>query len=676
MFLNFKSPEEQEALIRNSKEDGNDSEQYYGTTLSLQRNVSSEPSRSLSAPVSVSASVSERSLSEQTENNNYLSDTTATSVLQLALNKDEWVTQNNSTASTRTVASNDTPFHHPNQDHIANLFSRSKSYLRSNHYPKTMPVVPPEKRGTRHRAPNFRRLNNLRHWWKSSRLLVRIAGAIVLLSLYKWDKIIPNLQAHNVPPTRTGLKRAVKAMKAIGRGGYNRSFLQNVHPLTRTVRLYMAVMRGSEARVDDRFWEVLIAEAMAFMGNRSLRWWARHFVDWSSRFCVFPVVMAFVNEDSRYGALVWKYMIFIMGLCRAFLPFMSSFVGSRIGRSTAFAASDRLNHRWKPVQFVEDFVVSAGTYRPTIDDPILVIHMNNIATAIGDGKDPSRVRIKLREIGFEMVGAGAGGYSFFRLFPHENQRTELKLHVTPYGPSILEEMPRYIILERKAVDALSCHFSNNVSTSATTLTDKVVKGFSYSGAFFTFQEWAALKVRHDNEHLRYNNACKYMSSKSNMVFAMNHNSPPSDLVSLKTFIRTGLVYKKKKRDEAQWSQVMKQLDVLSNKILKMKSKGVAPKGVIIYIEGLDCAGKSSTSGLIMQALKRAGYDISQIQYNKPPTSEERSKPWMWRFKRPSATDGACRNTALVWDRGPGKLDIVNFNNMIAMSINKILNCSL
>ncbi len=98
----------------------------------------------------------------------------------------------------------------------------------------------------------------------------------------------------------------------------------------------------------------------------------------------------------------------------------------------------------------------------------------------------------------------------------------------------------------------------------------------------------------------------------------------------------------------------KKVDHLSRKILDMKHQGTAPKGVIIYMEGLDCAGKSSTGGLIMEALESAGYDMSLVQYNRPPTEEDLRHPWMWRFKEPSIKneDGKERKAALVWDRGP------------------------
>jgi hypothetical protein len=55
-------------------------------------------------------------------------------------------------------------------------------------------------------------------------------------------------------------KQALKSMKAIGRGGVSKDFLNNVKPFTRSIRIVLAVARGWEARVDNRLFEVLIAE--------------------------------------------------------------------------------------------------------------------------------------------------------------------------------------------------------------------------------------------------------------------------------------------------------------------------------------------------------------------------------------------------------------------------------
>ena len=45
-----------------------------------------------------------------------------------------------------------------------------------------------------------------------------------------------------------------------------------------------------------------------------------------------------------------------------------------------------------------------------------------------------------------------------------------------------------------------------------------------------------------------------------------------------------------------------------------------------------------------------------VQYNRPPTEEEKKRPWMHRFQTPGEDadrkGGNCNYAALVWDRGP------------------------
>ncbi len=68
----------------------------------------------------------------------------------------------------------------------------------------------------------------------------------------------------------------------------------------------------------------------------------------------------------------------------------------------------------------------------------------------------------------------------------------------------------------------------------------------------------------------------------------------------------------------------------------------------------------------MQALEAAGYDISTQQYNRPPTTEELKKPWMWRFQKPSimVNGKKIKKSALVWDRGPaGDFVYGNLNDL-------------
>jgi polyphosphate kinase 2 (PPK2 family) len=115
------------------------------------------------------------------------------------------------------------------------------------------------------------------------------------------------------------------------------------------------------------------------------------------------------------------------------------------------------------------------------------------------------------------------------------------------------------------------------------------------------------------------------------------------LPSLKKFIELGRRPKEKKKNRSRYLHLQGEIDKVAKHItnmMKVKNStgdidSIAPRGVILYFEGLDCAGKSSTGGLIQAALERAGYEIGMRQYNRPPTPEQRLRPWMDRFERPS-----------------------------------------
>ena len=60
------------------------------------------------------------------------------------------------------------------------------------------------------------------------------------------------------------------------------------------------------------------------------------------------------------------------------------------------------------------------------------------------------------------------------------------------------------------------------------------------------------------------------------------------------------------------------------------------------------------------ALEQSGYEVGMRQYNRPPTAEQRARPWMDRFEVPGQSslvdlspDGEDNeHIGLVWDRGP------------------------
>jgi hypothetical protein len=444
-------------------------------------------------------------------------------------------------------------------------------------------------------------------------------------------------------------KRALKSMKVIGRGGVSRDFLKLVHPFTRSIRILLAIARGWEARIDNRFYEVLVAEAFAFMGNRCSRYIARTSVDGLTAHVMFPLSAKFIapylDQNSRP-------VIVTMGFIRAILPFAFSFQGSRIGRQLTFNTWKFANYRWHPVQSVMKFNKNAGVYQDMDLDPELLSMAHVVAVGIGHGDDPVAARNNLAEKGFEVFGSGSGGYAAYRRFvgPHV-----IMLHVTPYGPSILDEMPRYIILERRKVLKST---PNASIVNAAAKPEAIICGFTYSGAYFQSQEWAALTNRFQSTLEAYDRSCQVLGTNTAMRHGNKLGGPPRDLQTLKEFIRHGNLPRKQRKDKKRWKNINAKVDKVAKVVAKFQSQGTAPKQVIVYLEGLDCSAKSSTGGLVCQALEKCGYDVRTAQHNRPPNAEQRSKPWMdrGRFEFPedmySPHEEKPEYTALVWDRGP------------------------
>jgi len=130
------------------------------------------------------------------------------------------------------------------------------------------------------------------------------------------------------------------------------------------------------------------------------------------------------------------------------------------------------------------FHEGAGVYQDINPDPQLLHLARKVAESIGHGVDPSDTRRNLASIGFSVFGSGCGGYSVYRM---KQGNKMLLLHVTPYGPSILDEMPRYILLERRSlfyIDRLADP-SEAVILDAATPREAKIRGFTYSGAFFS-----------------------------------------------------------------------------------------------------------------------------------------------------------------------------------------------
>jgi hypothetical protein len=402
----------------------------------------------------------------------------------------------------------------------------------------------------------------------------------------------------------------------------------------------------------------------AFMGNRCSRWIARNGVDALTAKVMFPLSARFLAPHLDQSS---RPVIVAMGFLRAILPFAFSFQGSRIGRQLTFNTWKFANYRWSPVQSVMDFNKSSGVYQDADLDPELVEIAHSVAVAMGHGMDPILTRKNLAGIGFDVVGSGRGGYAVYRRWgmegigccelPDSISKVDcvIFLHITPYGPSILNEVPRYIVVERKQILP---HGPNSSILQAATKPEASICGFTYSGAYFQGQEWAALTTRFHDTLEAYETSCKVLGTTSELRRASPLSEPPTDLASLKDFIRRGNLPKKQRKDGKRWKTIDREVGKVSATVARFQRKGIAPKRVIVYLEGLDCSAKSSTGGLVCSALEQCGYAVRTAQHNRPPSAEQREKAWMdrGRFEYPQDVYGAGEEvpeyTALVWDRGP------------------------
>jgi polyphosphate kinase 2 (PPK2 family) len=548
---------------------------------------------------------------------------------------------------------------------------------------KSLPAYAPFRRTERHRSFTLWWINEFRHWWKSSRLLVRLAGlwtlAITAEFLLKMQMFAPYKKHHKA--NIHNIEKAVRIVKKLGRGGPMRWFLQTVQPFTRTIRILVAVWRWIEAAQCRRL-EVGVEEFMAFTGNRVSRILARTAVDMLVMYIGMPIAGYLfrdlnINED-KYWIPVLFFVVF--GILRACSPYAASFQGSRVGRVITRQFFTSLKLRWQPIMRIQNLNLQSDDcceQDEVSENADLVKVAKLIAKALGQSQQigidgVTEQAMALAAEGFQQVGAGSGGYAVYICHRRvwnaqtdtEGEETPILLHITPYGPSILDVMPRYIVLEFEASVDRRAKWSEFLSRKIYE-GPPVVEGYCYEGAFFSPHHFAQLKTRYDKEMLAYDNACRVMCKPR----TGRKPNPPSDHASLKAFLAAGKRPRKRKRNERDYRILQGRVHTLAKQLQALRRKGTAPRGVILYFEGLDCSGKSSTGGLVQQVLEDAGYNVGMRQFNRPPTEEQKLHPWMNRFDTPEpgviygvkdatlnpediVNDCHAHHDALVWDRGP------------------------
>jgi polyphosphate kinase 2 (PPK2 family) len=388
----------------------------------------------------------------------------------------------------------------------------------------------------------------------------------------------------------------------------------------------------------------------------------------------------------------------ILGILRAVAPYAASFQGSRVGRLLTYSFFRNAKHRWLPVQRVRDLNLESDDcceLDEIAENADLAKLAKKVAKALGISQSigvdsMAQQNMALAEEGFRQVGAGSGGYAVYECHRRvskkatpDTHKITLLLHVTPYGPSLLNVMPRYIVLELEESQDRRAAWSNLLDSWKWS-GPSLLEGFCYEGAFFSPHHFASMKMRYDEQLLTYDRACQALAR----AHSGQKPGPPTDQPSLKMFLVDGKLGRKRKKNQREYNQMQRKVAMLANRLKAMMSPTncTAPKGVILYFEGLDCSGKSSTGGLIQQALEQAGFEVEMRQHNRPPTEEQKRRPWMERFECPDLTpfdesaamveEGdadfingknslignknirsvpkctAHRHKAMVWDRGP------------------------
>jgi hypothetical protein len=422
----------------------------------------------------------------------------------------------------------------------------------------------------------------------------------------------------------------------------------------------------------------------AFIGNRVSRMVARTVVDAITGYGIIPS-SHFLYKRVGLSLDFWHpaLICILMGILRACSPYGASFQGSRVGRVLTRRFFRDSRHNWLPLQRAEDvnlFSEDCCEGDEISENADLAKLAKVVAKALGmsqsigvDGMAGQNENLAAE--GFNQIGSGSGGYAVYechRVVKHSGSEEDdvqtILLHLTPYGPSLLDVMPRYMVLEKEDAQDRRASWSEYLASKRWN-GPSVVEGYAYQGAFFSPYHFAEMKERYGKQLLAYDAACAVMAKPRTGRKA----GPPTDLPSLKVFLAHGKLPRKRHKNEREYNSLQKEVSRVARKLKGMMSTGkkgcTAPHGVILYFEGLDCSGKSSTGGLIEQALVQAGFDVDMRQYNRPPTEEQKKQAWMKRFAVPDTSQvadareedgtkpggGECtghRHTAMVWDRGP------------------------
>lgn len=238
------------------------------------------------------------------------------------------------------------------------------------------------------------------------------------------------------------------------------------------------------------------------MGNRVSRMLARSVVDYFNKFFLLLSRMVFRNKWLPKDIWHPAILLVLMGILRAVSPFAASFQGSRVGRVLTRAFFRNSKNRWLPVQEIDQLNLRSDDCceQDEIDENSDLARLaKKVAKALGVSQQLGVDRMDeqdaaLADQGFRQVGAGSGGYAVYECHRRVSSSGStasqtIFLHVTPYGPSLLNVMPRYIVLELLHSRDRRSFWSETIA-SWIWEGPSVLEGYCYEGAFFSPHHFA------------------------------------------------------------------------------------------------------------------------------------------------------------------------------------------
>ena len=125
--------------------------------------------------------------------------------------------------------------------------------------------------------------------------------------------------------------------------------------------------------------------------------------------------------------------------------------------------------------------------------------------------------------------------------------------------------------------------------------DQTLTNIHFGNILIRDDHWALLVNRFNKEIERYKRAVQINNKRSGPD---KHPAPTDSLGDEK---------KRRRKKAKQAAEIEAKLSVLGRKIKHTMNKGNGPKKIIIYSDGPDAAGKSSTGAVVLEALKQADY---------------------------------------------------------------------